>query len=126
MTSNAQFVASVLELMQALMPPRLVLILVLHSMHNSSGLLKARNRVDAIPYNPFPYTIGTVSVGLMMSQSHYQLPFPICFCRSNYTQLIVGSNGIVSFDVSCRCILNWQFSDPYRVITVSSQFGSVS
>ena len=41
-------------------------------------------RVDAIPYNPFPYTIGTgVSVGTDDVYSPIiNLPFPFCFYGS--------------------------------------------
>ena len=72
-------------------------------------------RVDAIPYNPFPYTIGTgVSVGTDDVYSPIiNLPFPFCFYGNNYTQVVVGSNGIISFDASsANAYCAWSYSTP--------------
>ena len=72
-------------------------------------------RVDAIPYNPFPYTIGTgVSVGTDDVYSPIiNLPFPFCFYGNNYTQVVVGSNGIISFDASlANAYCEWSYSTP--------------
>ena len=59
--------------------------------------------VESIDYNPpYPFTGGTpVSVGTDDVWSPvFNLPFDFCFYGNNYSSVIVGSNGVVSFDVS--------------------------
>lgn len=78
-------------------------------------------RVDAIPYNPFPYTIGTgVSVGTDDVYSPIiNLPFPFCFYGNNYTQVVVGSNGIISFDTNlANAYCAWSYSNPIPSTTI--------
>ncbi|WP_339663276.1 PKD domain-containing protein, partial [Croceibacter atlanticus] len=57
--------------------------------------------VDQIPYAPpFPFDGGIgVSVGIDDRWSQpIQLPFEFCFYGENYTEMLVGSNGVVTFD----------------------------
>lgn len=59
--------------------------------------------VQAIPYLPFAYSGGTELPALYVDDlytSTISLPFPVCFYGVLYNNLVVGSNGIVSFDVT--------------------------
>ena len=62
-------------------------------------------QVVSIPYQPFPFT----NAGGILVDPSYQvdrfspaitLPFTFCFYGQTYTSCTVGTNGIVSFDVS--------------------------
>lgn len=56
--------------------------------------------VSQIPYTPFPYNVGTpilVNIDDTWS-SPINLPFTFCFFGQPYNQVVVGSNGILSFD----------------------------
>ena len=62
-------------------------------------------RVTTIPHNPFPWVSGTGTelVELYaddMFSSVIPLPFPFCFYGDIYNSCVVGSNGILSFDLS--------------------------
>ncbi|MDN3722911.1 gliding motility-associated C-terminal domain-containing protein [Aequorivita sp. SDUM287046] len=73
--------------------------------------------VSSIPYDPpFPFTGGTpVSVNIDDRWSDaIQLPFEFCFFGETYSQMVIGSNAVVSFDLannipntSCE----WDFSE---------------
>jgi gliding motility-associated-like protein len=56
-------------------------------------------------YEPFPYSApGGVELSMLYVDDVFSplipLPFTFCFFGSNYNSLVVGSNGLVSFDVS--------------------------
>jgi gliding motility-associated-like protein len=56
-----------------------------------------------IPYNPYPYvTIGGTEDFKLYNDDNYSnvfsLPFPFCFYDNVYTQAVVSSNGLVTFD----------------------------
>lgn len=74
--------------------------------------------VGSITYDPpFPFTGGTpVSVNLDDTWSQIiPLPFEFCFYGVNYTQFIIGSNGVVSFDTNSNPpggFCPWSFSAP--------------
>jgi gliding motility-associated-like protein len=61
--------------------------------------------VISIPYSPYPYTTAT---GNKLTDLYdddvfgaaIPLPFPICFYGAVYTSVVVGSNGLLTFDVS--------------------------
>lgn len=58
--------------------------------------------VSSIPYTPFSYTAGT---SILVNQDDIwspaiSLPFTFCFFGKSYTQVVVGANGLISFDVS--------------------------
>ncbi len=58
--------------------------------------------VSSIPYTPFSYTAGTpilVNIDDIWS-SVINLPFTFCFFDSAYTQVVVGANGLITFDIS--------------------------
>lgn len=59
--------------------------------------------VSSIPYDPpFPFTGGTpVSVNIDDRWSDViELPFDFCYFGDTYTKMVIGSNAVVSFDLS--------------------------
>ena len=59
--------------------------------------------VQSIPFQPYSYEGGTELTALYADDIYstaIALPFPVCFYGDNYTALTVGSNGIVTFDVT--------------------------
>ena len=72
--------------------------------------------VAPIPYNPpQPFNVGTpilVSIDDTWSNT-INLPFNFCFFGTTNNQLVVGSNGVVSFDVTNAGNVNsWQIPGP--------------
>ncbi|MEP7237066.1 MAG: T9SS type B sorting domain-containing protein [Ferruginibacter sp.] len=60
--------------------------------------------VISIPYAPYPYTTaGGTTDPLVNADDHFSaafsLPFPFCFYGGVYNKLVVGSNGVITFDV---------------------------
>lgn len=58
--------------------------------------------VGQIPYTPFSYTAGTpilVNIDDIWS-GVINLPFTFCFFGTAYNQVVVGANGLITFDVS--------------------------
>lgn len=58
----------------------------------------------SIPYAPYAYvTPGGTTDPLVDADDHFSdsffLPFPFCFFGNTYTKLVVGSNGVLTFDV---------------------------
>jgi len=86
--------------------------------------------VSTIPYNPpFPYTGGTpVSVNTDDVWSGViNLPFTFCFYGQAYNQVVVGSNGVISFNTSyANGFCPWQFSSsvPSPNLPLNAIFGA--
>ncbi len=60
--------------------------------------------VGSIPYAAFPYDQGTAIPSTYIDDQFSPLipsPFPICFYGQTYTDIIVGSNGVVTFEAIC-------------------------
>jgi hypothetical protein len=72
--------------------------------------------VNAIPYAPtFPFTGGTLINANFDDtwSSVVNLPFSFSFFNTNYTQILVGSNGLITFGTSTYSpngFCNWNFS----------------
>ena len=75
--------------------------------------------VAPITYAPsFPFTTGTeIPATADDIWKSFSLPFPFCFYGVNYNKVLVGSNGILSFDfvnnvpdVNGECA--WEYSNP--------------
>ncbi|RYE13649.1 MAG: hypothetical protein EOP51_29405, partial [Sphingobacteriales bacterium] len=67
--------------------------------------------LTAIPYNPFQYVVpgGTEDPEIYEDDqwsNAFNLPFNFCFYNQTYSQAIIGSNGIISFDVSDATFFN--------------------
>lgn len=67
--------------------------------------------VSTIPHNPYPWVnAGGVELTALYADDIFSsvisLPFPFCFYGNVYNSCIVGSNGIVSFDVSNAGLIN--------------------
>ena len=71
--------------------------------------------VSSIPYAPpYPFTSGTA---IPINQDDYfgpvvTLPFEFCFFGQSYNQLVVGANGIITFDLTkANQYCSWSFSN---------------
>ncbi|WP_026450936.1 gliding motility-associated C-terminal domain-containing protein [Aequorivita capsosiphonis] len=73
--------------------------------------------VSSIPYEPpFPFTGGTpVSVDTDDVWSNaIQLPFDFCFFGETYTEMVIGSNAAISFDLNANSpggYCGWSFDE---------------
>ena len=71
-------------------------------------------QVDSITYNPpYPFTGGTSAfVGTDdIFSGIVTIPFDFCFYGNIYNQLVVGANGLISFDISLANMnCNWSYS----------------
>ena len=58
--------------------------------------------IISIPYNPFPYNIGSLySIPIDDRRSGIiNLPFNFCFFGQQYNQFVLGTNGVISFNLS--------------------------
>jgi gliding motility-associated-like protein len=69
--------------------------------------------VTTIPYNPYPFTtpFGNELTPLYSDDvysSKLTLPFQFCFYDSVFSKLVVGSNGLVTFDtLNANCFNAW-------------------
>ena len=94
----------------------------------STGYTNTYN-VIAVPYAPpYAYNTGTlISVGTDDIWSGLiTLPFNFCFYENNYSQIVVGSNGIISFQSSYAGVTcPWAFtaSCPSASLPLNSIFG---
>ena len=85
--------------------------------------------VSSIPYAPpYPYGLGTpTSVNTDDIYSNLiTLPFTFCFFGNTYNQLVIGSNGVVSFDASLAGAYNpYSFSNsmPSPILPTNSIMG---
>lgn len=70
--------------------------------------------ITQIPYNPDPFSQGTVlpiNIDDVYS-SGIALPFTVCIFDSTFDSLVVGTNGIVSFDMSnANGFCEWAITD---------------
>lgn len=62
-------------------------------------------QVTQIPYTPYLYTTpGGTTDPLVNADDHFSdsffLPFPFCFYGNTYTKICVGSNAVITFDVT--------------------------
>ena len=88
--------------------------------------LTTNYNITSIPFNP-PFSFNQGSP-IFVNQDDYfspaiQLPFVFCFYGNNYNQIVVGANGLISFDISlANAFCEWNFSqsmpningEPYR------------
>jgi len=58
--------------------------------------------ITPIPYSPLPYNLGTVyNINIDDRWSTVvNLPFEFCFFNQTYTQYVIGTNGIISFNTA--------------------------
>jgi gliding motility-associated-like protein len=60
--------------------------------------------VTSIPYNAYPYDQGTAIPSIYIDDKYSGLipmNFPFCFYGQTYNNIVVGSNGIVTFEAIC-------------------------
>lgn len=86
--------------------------------------------VSSIPYAPpYAFTAGTA---IPINQDDYfgpvvTLPFEFCFFGQSYSQLVVGANGIISFDLTeANQYCAWSFSNtlPSATLFTNAIFGA--
>jgi len=81
--------------------------------------------VTTIPYNPYPYTtpFGNELTTLYSDDVYSDkiaLPFQFCFYDSVFSKLVVGSNGLLTFDtLNATCFNGWNITPaiPYAAGT---------
>jgi gliding motility-associated-like protein len=61
--------------------------------------------LNTIPYTPYPYTSATgTELTILYADDEFSnivsIPFDFCFYGTSYQQFVVGSNGLLTFDVS--------------------------
>ncbi len=85
--------------------------------------------VIAIPYSPpYPYNTGTpilVNIDDTWSDA-IPLPFNFCYYENNYSQIVPGSNGVITFDISnagAYCPWEYTASCPSGNLPLNSIFG---
>jgi len=72
--------------------------------------------VTTIPYNPYPFTtpFGNELTTLYQDDVYsdkVSLPFQFCFYDSVFSKLVVGSNGLVTFDtLNANCFNAWNIT----------------
>jgi len=72
--------------------------------------------VKTIPYNPYPYTtLFGNELNALYSDDVYSskitLPFQFCFYDSVFSKLVVGSNGLLTFDtLNANCFNGWNIT----------------
>ena len=85
--------------------------------------------VGAIPYNPFPYNVGSpvlIGVDDMFSDT-VVLPFCFEFFGVTYTRCVIGSNGIINFDpvANANNYNTWPIAAPVPDPTVPDLLNSI-
>lgn len=71
--------------------------------------------ISSIPYNPNPYNVGTLySIPIDDRWSGViNLPFTFCFFGVEYNQFVLGTNGIISFNLAyANLYCPWPFTNP--------------
>lgn len=83
-----------------------------------------------IPYIPNPYNVGTpILVNIDDTWSNViNLPFNFCFYGVNYSQVVIGSNGIITFNTTVAgALCPWSFAGtaplPSATVPVNSIMG---
>jgi gliding motility-associated-like protein len=72
--------------------------------------------ITTIPYNPFPYSTPFGNeLTTLYSDDEYSakiaLPFQFCFYDSVFSKLVVGSNGLITFDtLNANCFNAWNIT----------------
>lgn len=69
---------------------------------------------SSITYSPDPFTAGTsISLYDDVFSAVIPMPFSFCFYDSSFTEMVIGSNGIISFDTSlANGFCQWPASNP--------------
>ena len=65
--------------------------------------------VNSIPYNAYPYDQGTQIPSIYVDDQYSDLipmTFPFCFYGQTYNNIVVGSNGIATFETICANVAN--------------------
>ena len=86
--------------------------------------------VSAIPYiPPYPFNLGTqLFIGIDdIWGDTISLPFDFCFYDSSYSQIVVGANGLISFNTAYAnlfCPWSYTASVPSTALPLNAVFGA--
>jgi gliding motility-associated-like protein len=88
--------------------------------------------VTSIPYKPFQYVTagGAEDINLYDDDQFsgiINLPFTFCFYDSTYNKVVVGSNGVITFDIAneaCANAFDVTQTIPYSAGNICSQFST--
>lgn len=75
--------------------------------------------VSSVPYSPYAWTVptGGTEDPLIYADdkysANYPLPFPFCFYGDTFNSLVVGSNGLITFEADFHAVANC--NNAYRV-----------
>jgi hypothetical protein len=97
---------------------------------NVVGIPSATSYVaNSVPYAPLPKTGNQVFIGLDdLWSDTIDLPFKFCFFDTTYTKFVIGSNGLISFNVARANFGNvWNFAsiNPFPNNTFIDAFNSI-
>lgn len=72
--------------------------------------------VITVPYAPYPYVTSATPVSSIYIDDKFSqlftMPFPVCFYDSIYNNMVIGSNGVVTFDeAEAGGDNNWALTD---------------
>lgn len=85
-------------------------------------------RIDQIPYNPLSYTGGTpIFTGTEDQWTNViNLPFTFCFFDVPYNQVVVGENGLITFDViQAGTACNWDLTTVGPIPTTNTYTNTI-
>ncbi len=83
--------------------------------------------VSSIPYVPFSYTAGTAVIvnDDDIWSTVIDLPFTFCYFDQPYTQLVIGANGLISFDVAnAGMTCNWGLNAATNAIPTPNTYSN--
>lgn len=101
----------------------------------TANFLNVRNTtsytVAAIPYSPQSYTTGTTILANVDDEwsNIINLPFRFCFFGNSYNRVVIGSNGIITFDLTVQIGIQgacgYSLSAYGQIPTASAQCNSI-
>lgn len=87
--------------------------------------------LNTIPFTPFPFTSPTgIELPVLYADDEYSaiipLPFGFCFYDSLFSKVVVGSNGLITFDTTNALCANAWTINPLIPYALGTQCSSVS
>src|SRR5690242_12544415 len=91
------------------------------------SMATASYAVTQIPYNPFPFNSGT-DINLVADDlwsTPIAIPFTFCFFGHNYNEVVIGTNGIISFNLAYTGACPWNLTSGDTLPTVTFPLKSI-
>src|SRR5215510_2655841 len=76
------------------------IFILLFSFAFSEGVFSQCYTIDYLSYNAVAFNGTTINLSDDQYSYIIQIGFPFCFYGAAYTSLLVGSNGVISFDTT--------------------------